>query len=65
MEATRLNECMRALGWGRGRMMMVFGYGESTVRDWVNGSLPIPEDVARFLEARLRRERMRRDEALS
>lgn len=51
MTPARLSECLAALDWGGLTLARRLGVAESTVRGWRAGRSPMPDDVARWLDA--------------
>lgn len=51
MTPERLAECLDALSWGALTLANQLGVPRSTVRGWLAGRSPVPDDVARWLEA--------------
>ena len=54
MNATRLRECLAALGWSQRGLADFLGCDERLVRRWAAGQLAMPPTVATWLEARAR-----------
>lgn len=54
MTPTRLRECLDVLGWSQRGLAGHVAYAEGTVRMWARGALPVPSDVAKWLETRAR-----------
>jgi len=52
MTPDRLTECLAALLWTKRGLARALNRPESTVRQWENGVVQIPDDVARWLEIR-------------
>lgn len=50
MTSTRLRECLHSLAWSQISLGRHLNYGRDTSRKWARGLLPIPQDVASWLE---------------
>lgn len=54
MTPARLRQCLDALGWSQGELGRMAGYHVATARQWARGRLPIPPEVALWIEAMVR-----------
>ncbi|GBQ85584.1 hypothetical protein AA14337_3110 [Acetobacter malorum DSM 14337] len=50
MSPQRLAICLEIMGWTLRVLARMLRKSEGTIRQWKNGSLPVPEDVAVWLE---------------
>ena len=50
MSPTRLRECLDALGWSQRGLADILGLHETRVRRMARGLLPVPPEVAEWLE---------------
>lgn len=52
MSPSRFRECLAALDWSQRGLARLLDRAEGTVREWARGRLPVPAEVAEWLEAR-------------
>lgn len=50
MDATRLRECLAAVGWSQRFLADRLRIAETRSRRWASGRAPIPDNVAAWLE---------------
>ncbi|AQT06543.1 hypothetical protein A0U91_16175 (plasmid) [Acetobacter persici] len=50
MTPQRLEVCLGIMGWTLRVLARMVKKSEGTIRQWKNGGLPVPEDVAAWLE---------------
>ena len=50
MNATRLRECLEAMGWSQRGLAEMLGLHETRVRRWARGLGDVPPEVAAWLE---------------
>lgn len=51
MTPARLAACLASLDWGANTLATQLALPRSTVRGWLAGRSPVPENVARWLDA--------------
>lgn len=50
MTPTRLRECLETLDWTQRGFARLINWSEGTVRQWARGAMPIPQEIADWLE---------------
>ena len=50
MTPARLKDCLLVLGWSQRGMADMLCVHETRIRRWVHGVLPVPDEVAAWLE---------------
>lgn len=51
MTTDRLRWCLDQIRWSQRQLARELGIGETTVRKWARGTVPIPPEVGPWLEA--------------